>query len=215
MGKGSSSPGPSAPVTTGLQNDENALVGIASQQAQNAQQLYNTAEPGFQTAEAFYSALASGDPGAISRAIAPEAQQINQEKTGAQKNILATAPAGGEKNLALEMADVNAGSEVGKAAGGAYTGSFNALGALAGQGVGESTASAGAATSAYSAGGTQLSSLGNLQIEGQQLQMEQKGQELGAFSSLASTGAELGTAGILGGAGGGVDYAAVLAGIAL
>lgn len=197
MGKGSSAPGPSSDVSQGLLNNENALVGIATQQAQNSQQLYNAAEPGFQTAENFYSALASGDPAAISRVIAPEAQQINQQKTGAQKNILATTPAGSEKNLALEMTDVTAGSDIGKAASGAYTGSFNALGQLAGQGVGESTTAASTGTGALSAGDSAFGTLGNLQIQGQQLQMEQKGQELGAFSSLAQVGGELGSAAIL------------------
>ena len=131
------------------------------------------------------------------RAISPAAQQINQAKTGTQQSILATAPAGGEKNLALEMADVNAGTQIGQTASGAYTGSFTALGQLAGQGVVESTAAAGTGISGLSASGQELSSLGGLQIQGQQLQMEQKGQELGAFSSLASVGGELGSAALL------------------
>lgn len=179
-----------------LQN-ETQLVDIATQQAANAQQLFNIAEPGFQTSENFYAALASGDPGAIMRAISPAAQQINQATAGAQADILATTPAGGERNLALEQADVAKGSQIGGLASGAYTGSFNALGQLAGQGVGESISGAGTAISGISSANQDLSSLGGLQLQGQQLQMEQKGQELGGFSSLLNVGGELGAAALL------------------
>jgi hypothetical protein len=118
------------------------------------------------------------------RAISPAAQQVNQASTGAKSNILATDPAGGEKNLALENVDVAKGTQVGGLASGAYTGSFNALGQLAGQGVGESNAAAGTGIGAMSSANSGLSSLGGLQLQGQQIQMEQKGQELGAFAGL-------------------------------
>jgi hypothetical protein len=164
--------------------NETALTQIAQGQAANAEQLYKVAEPGFQTAESFYSDLATGDPGAIMRAISPAAQQVNQASAGAKENILATAPAGGEKNLALEMTDVNKGAQVGSLASSGYTGSFNALGQLAGQGVGESISAAGAGTGAYSAGSSSLAALGGLNLQDKQLQMEQKGQSLGGFGSL-------------------------------
>jgi len=167
--------------------NETALTKIAGQQATNAEQLYQVAEPGFQKAEDFYRAIASGDPGAISRAIAPEAQMINEASSGAKANILATAPAGSEKNLALEMTDVNKGAEIGKAAGGAYTGSFNALGQLAGQGVGESISAAGTGISGFSSASSGLAQLGQLNIQDKQLQMQQKGQSLGGFGDLLST----------------------------
>jgi hypothetical protein len=185
VGKGSSSnldPG----VSQGMLANETALTQIAQQQATNAEQLYKVAEPGFQTAESFYSDLATGDPGAIMRAISPAAQQINQASAGAKENILATSPAGGEKNLALEMTDVNKGAQVGSLASSGYTGSFNALGQLAGQGVGESISASGAGTSAYSAGSSSLAALGGLNLQDKQLQMEQKGQSLGGFGSLLS-----------------------------
>jgi hypothetical protein len=180
--------------------DENALTQIAGQQAQNAEQLYQAAEPGFQTAENYYSALASGDPGAIMRAISPAAQQINQASTGAKANIMATEPAGGEKNLALEMTDVNKGAQVGQAASGAYTGSFNALGQLAGQGVGESTSAASTGISGFNAASSSTAQLGQLQISNAQLQMEQKGQSLGGFGQLLGMGAGA-AAGAMGGGG--------------
>ena len=62
MGKGVSNPGPSPAVSQGLLSDENALVSLAGQQTANAQTLFSAAEPGFQTAENYSSALASNDP---------------------------------------------------------------------------------------------------------------------------------------------------------
>ena len=190
MGKGSSS-NLSPQIQSGMLANETALTQIAGQQAQNAEQLYQTAEPGFQTAESYYSALASGDPGAIMHAIGPAAQQVNQASVGAKSNIMATEPSGGEKNLALEMTDVNKGSQVGQLGAGAYTGSFNALGQLAGQGVGESTAAAGTGISGYSQANSGLNSLGGLQLQNANLQMEQKGQSLGGFGSLLGIGGDV------------------------
>lgn len=195
MGKGGD--GPSPEIESGMLSNQSALVKIAQGQAKNAEQLYNLTEPGLVTAENHYEALASGDPGAIMRAISPQAQQVSEATAGAKSNILANSPAGGEKNLALEMTDVNRGAEVGKLASGAVGGSFNALGQLAGQGVGESVSAAGTGISGLSSANQGLASLGNLQIQEQQIQAEQKGNMLGAFSSLAGSGAELGAAAIL------------------
>jgi hypothetical protein len=192
MGKGGSV-GVSPSVSNGLLSDENALVSLAGQQAGNSQQLFNLTEPGLQTAENYYSQLATGDPGSVMRAIAPTAQAANQAAQGASSNIMANAPAGGEKNLALEQVDVNRGAQIASTASGATTGAPNALATLAGQGIGESTAAAGTGISGLSAGASALSSLGGLQLQGQQLQMEQKGQELGAFGGLAGDASQLGT----------------------
>lgn len=183
MGKGGSTPGISPGVQQGLLSNENALVQIAQQQSGNAEQLYKLTEPGLVTAENFYETLASGDPGAIMRAIAPTAQAASSAATGAKSNIMANAPPGGEKNLALEQVDVNRGAEIAKTASGASLAAPNALGQLAGQGVGESISASGAATGALSAGSSTLGSLGGLQLQGQQLQMEQKGQQLGVLGS--------------------------------
>jgi len=119
------------------------------------------------------------------RAIAPQAQQINQAATGARSNIMANAPAGGEKNLALEQVDVNRAGGVASTATGAVQSANSSLGQLAGQGIGESISAAGTGIGALSSGDTALSSLGGLQLQGQQIQMEQKGQQLGALASLA------------------------------
>ena len=75
MGKGASGASPS--VTSGLQGDADALTQIAMGQANNANQLFQSSLPGFNQATSYYSALASGDPAAIARAIAPIATQAD------------------------------------------------------------------------------------------------------------------------------------------
>ncbi len=166
------------------QTDQNALTQIAMGQANNANTLFNASLPGFQTAENHYSALASGDPYAIASAIAPQAQQADQQAASAKQNILQNGPAGGEKNLALEQVDVNRGATVGNAASSGYSGSFNALAQLAGQGVGESQSASGQALSGY---GT----AGGMALQEQNLQVQQKGNTLGALSSLGGDAATL------------------------
>lgn len=187
MGKSS---GISSDVQQGMLSNETALVGLAQQQSKNAQQLYNLTEPGLATAENFYSTLSTGDPGAIARATAPAVQQITEATNSAKKNIMDNAPAGGEKNLALEQADVARGAEVGKAASGSYLNSFNALAQLAGQGVGESISAAGTGISGYNAASNTLSSLGGMQLQSQQIQAQEKGATLGALGSLGGGLAE-------------------------
>ena len=184
MGKSS---GLSGGVTSGLQSDANALVGIAQQQSNNSQTLFNQSLPGLTAAQNFYSTLSSGDPYAIARATAPAAQQINQASAGARANIMNSTPAGGEKNLALEQTFVNQGAQVGSTASQGYLNSFNALAALSGQGVGESTAAAGTGISGFNSANQGFGQLGNLQIA-------QKGAQLGALTSLGGDAATLGGA---------------------
>lgn len=161
-----------------------ALTGIAQQNQANSQSLFNASFPGFQQAENHAMDIASGDPGAIAGAIAPAAQQITQATNQAKANIMRTGPAGGEKNLALENADVNQGAQIGNAAAGSYLGSFNNLAGLAGQGVGESSNAANTAVSGYNSSNQGLGTLGNQQIQ-------QKGAQLGALTSLGSDAATL------------------------
>ncbi len=169
-----------------LQNSD-ALVSIAQQQAANSQTLFNEANPGFQSAENFYGTLASGDPYAIARAVAPQTQQIATATAGAKQNIMNNAPSGGEKNLALEQADVSQGAQVGQVSSGAVSNSYNALASLAVQGTGESISGAGNAISGFNSANQGLGQLGNLQIQ-------QKGAQLGALTSLGGDAATLGAA---------------------
>lgn len=187
MGKSS---GLSSSVTSGLSQDAAQLVSLAQTQQANANQLFQAAFPGFQQATNFYSTLASGDPYAIARATAPAVQQINQATAGAKANIMNTLPAGGEKTLALEQADVSQGAQVGQATTGAFLNAPNALASLAGQGVGESISAAGTGISGYNAANQGLGQLGSLQIQ-------QKGAQLGALSSLGQDAATIGAAFLL------------------
>jgi len=210
--KGGGTPAVSGQVENSLLGNESQLLNIANQQNQNSQSLFNLSEPGFATAENFYTNLASGSPSAIQSAIAPAVGQIQQGAQGATQSILNTAPAGGEKNLALEQIQANKGSQVGQVATQAYLGAPNALAGLAQQGIGESQNAAGIGISGIGAGTSALSSLGNLQVSEQQLQAQQKGSMLGALGGLAGDAAELGSGGTdsifasllgLGGGGGG------------
>jgi hypothetical protein len=205
-GKGST-PGISPATQTALTTDETALVGLAGQQASNAQQIYNLEEPGLQQSTDFYSSLASGDPAAIMRAIAPTAQATSQATAGAKANIMANDPAGGEKNLALELADVGRGRQIASTASGASLGAENALAKLGTQGIGLSEGAAGQAIGAYGAASQSTVNSGQLQLQSQQLQMEQKGQSLWPVSLLASGGTKggIGGSGTVSGGGGGFN----------
>lgn len=172
------------------QNDENALTQIATQQASNSNQLFNASFPGMVQSEQQAQTLASGDPYAIARAISPVAQQTSIATSAAKQNILNSGPAGGEKNLALEQADVNQGAKVGDAATQGYLNSFNALASMGATGTGLGISSAGAATSGFN-------SAGSLSVQQEQLGIQQKGNTLGAFSSLGSDAATIGAAALL------------------
>ena len=171
-------------VTQGIQSNESALVKLASQQSQNSQMLFNESNPGFGQAENFYGSLASGSPAAIATAISPAVQQIASSTAGAKENIMQNAPSGGERTLALEKADVSQGAQVGQAATGSFLGSFNALAQLAGQGTNASISSAEAGIGGFGSATNALTSLGGLQMQQQQMKDQEKGQTLGALSSL-------------------------------
>jgi hypothetical protein len=196
---GKSSPGVSSDVSQGEIANEQALVSIAQTQEKQSQQLFAESNPGFLSAENFYGALSTGSPYAISTAISPAVQQIGQATAGAKQNIMNSTPAGGEKNLALQQADVAQGAQVGQAATGSFLNSFNALAQLAGQGTGESISGAGTAISGLSSANQAWGQLGSQQLQAQQLQAQQKGSTLGALSSLG--GAAFEGAGAAGGFG--------------
>lgn len=189
--------GKSTESNTQLENaqvtDANALTTLAQGQAANANTLFNLGLPGLQTSENQASVLASGDPDAIAKLIAPATQQIQTATAGAKQNILNTAPAGGEKNLAIEQADANQGAQVGALASQGYNNAFNSLAQLGGANVNANIASAGTATSAFGQANNALSN-----VVGENIQ--QKGATLGAFGSLGSD--------VVSGVGGGIGAAA-------
>ena len=138
MGGKGSTPGPQQNVTQGETQDQSALAQLVNQSTQQSNQLYNLTEPGLASAENFYQTLSAGDPAAIMRAVAPTAQAASQAQQGANANIMANDPAGGEKNLALEQSNIARQSQIASTASGASLNAPNALGQLAGQGIGES-----------------------------------------------------------------------------
>ena len=159
-------------------------LGIAQQQNARSAQEFNAAFPGFQTTENYYQQLASGDPAAISRAIAPATQQINQQSQGAAERITQNTARGGAQNLALAENQINKGAQIGNAATQGYLSSFQNLAGLAGQGIGQSNQQAGTAISGMSAAGNQYGNIAQQQAEG-------KSQEMGMITSLAGTGASM------------------------
>ena len=179
--------------------NQTALTQIAQQSAERGSELFSSSFPGFQEAEQFYRSLSTGDPSTIARAIAPATQQITKQADAAKANILRTGPPGGEKNLALEMVDVNRGAQAGDLASNAYLNSFNALAQLAGQGVTQSIQSSGTGISGYGTSNQGYGELGQLQYQQQALRAQQKGQMFGGLESLVGAGAELGSAAILAG----------------
>lgn len=160
-------------------------LGISQQANARAGQLFQASFPGFQESENYYQQLASGDPAAIARAIAPATQQINQQAQGTAQRITQDVPRGGAQNLALAENQINKGAQIGQAATQGYLSSFQNLAGLAGQGVGESTASTGAAIGGLSAAGNQYSNIAQQQAEG-------KASQLGFITSLAGSAAEAG-----------------------
>lgn len=156
----------------------NQLASILGTQSGESQQLFNLAFPGMQQSSEFYQALASGSPGLIARAIAPAAQQVSQATAGAKANILANAPAGGERNLSLEQADVTQGAQLGQLASQGYLSAQNALAQMGGQGV---SLGQGAANTAIGAGSAASQGYGQIISEN----IQQKGQTLGAIGGLA------------------------------
>lgn len=172
--------------------DSNALIQLAQGQAANANTLFQTSLPGFQQATSFYENLASGDPYAIARTLAPQAAAVDTASAGAKQNILQNGPAGGEKNLALEQVDVNRGAQIGGAATQGFLNAQNSLASLAQGGINSSQSATGLATSGLNSASSGFNNVGNQAIQ-------QKGQTLGAFGALGGDATEVATKGMSGG----------------
>jgi hypothetical protein len=140
--------------------------------------------PGLEQSEAYYGKLASGDPAALSRANAPAIQQITNKSNSAKANIIQDNPRGGERNLALEDADITKGAQISQLTTGSYTGAFPSLSSLGGQNVSQGNQATATGLQGENAAANQYGQL-------QQIQNEQKATQLGFFSSLAGSGAEL------------------------
>ena len=181
MGKPTSEDASLQAAQTGLAQQMSAT---GAQSAAEGSQLFNLALPGLEQSESYYGKLASGDPAALARANAPAIQQITGATNTAKKNIVQDNPRGGERNLALEEADINKGAQISQLTTGSYTGAFPSLAQLGGQNVSQGT-------SATSTGLQGMNSAANQYGQLQQINNEQKSTMLGFAGSLAGAGATL------------------------
>jgi len=160
------------------------MASTGRQSAQQGSTLFNMALPGLQQAEGYYGKLATGDPAALARANAPAIQQITGNANEAKKKISQDMPRGGERNLAMEEADLSSGAQISQLTTGSYTGAFGSLAGLGGQNVSQGNAATGTGLQGMNAAANQYGQL-------QQLNNEQKATQLGFLTSLAGTGAEI------------------------
>lgn len=165
-------------------NLANVMSSTGQQSAQQGRTLFNLALPGLTQAESYYGKLASGDPQALARANAPAIQQITSNADAAKKNIMQDTNRGGEKNLAMEEANLGAGAQISQLTTGSYTGAFGSLAGLGGQNVSQGNAATSTGLQGMNAAANQYGQL-------QQLNNEQKGTTMGFLSSLIGSGAEL------------------------
>jgi hypothetical protein len=145
--------------------------------------LFNMALPGLEQSESYYGKLASGDPQALARANAPAIQSITKSTDSAKKNIMQNNPRGGERNLALEEADLSKGAQIGQLETGSYLSSFGSLAGLGGQNVGQGTSAQGAGMQGMNAAANQYGQI-------QQINAQNKAQTMGMGSDIAGMGME-------------------------
>lgn len=163
-------------------NLADVMASTGKQSAKEGSTLFNLALPGLQKAEGYYGKLATGDPASLARANAPAIQQITGQSNAAKKNIMADNPRGGERNLALEEADISKGGQISQLTTGSYLNAFPSLAGLGGQNVSASNAATGTGLQGMNAAANQYGQL-------QQLQNEQKQTQLGLISGLAGSAA--------------------------
>lgn len=179
MGKQSSE---DASLQSAQTNLANQMASTGAQSAAEGSTLFNLALPGLEQSESYYGKLATGDPAALARANAPAIQSITSASNSAKQNIVQDQPRGGERNLALEEADLSKGSQISSLTTGSYTGAFGSLSGLGGQNVSQGTAATGTGLQGMNAAANQY---GNLQ----QINNEQKATQLGFISSLGGMAA--------------------------
>lgn len=170
--------GPSQQVQQGQINAANATANLENTLAGEAGQVYSTTEPGLQTAENYYSQIASGNPQAIQSAIAPSLSSIEQSTNTAKQQAMETLPAGGALQEALATAPIQEAGQIGSLVSQTYAGSFPALENMAQTGIAASTGESSAATNAAA---TSASAYGNVAEE----EAQGKATTMGLLGSLA------------------------------
>jgi len=168
-----------------LQADQGALAkqmaASGAQSTAEGTQLFNLALPGLEQSESYYGKLASGDPLALQRANAPAIQGITSNTDSAKKKIVQDQPKGGERNLALEEADLGQGQQISQLTTGSYLGAFPSLSQLGGQNVTQGNQATATGLQGENSAASQYGQM-------QQLNNESKATSLGAFSSLGGAG---------------------------
>ena len=132
-----SKPTSSAADSAAISNLANQMASTGKAEQTEGATLFNLALPGLQQSESYYGKLAGGDPQALSRANAPAIASITAQNNAQKQSIVQDNPRGGERNLALEEADLSKGAQIGNLATGSYTSAFGSLAGLGGQNVGQ------------------------------------------------------------------------------
>jgi hypothetical protein len=158
------------------------MASTGQQSAQEGSTLFNLALPGLEKANTYYGKLASGDPNALARANAPAIQQVTGQSDQQLKNIMQNAPRGGARDLAISDADLSKGAQISNLTTGSYVGAFPSLASLGGQNVGQGNQATSTGIQGMNAAANQY---GNLQ----QIQNQQKQEQLGLYTGLAGSAA--------------------------
>lgn len=171
--------------------DSASIDALANQMTQTSKastaegsQLFSLALPGLTQAESYYGKLASGSPQALSTANAPAIAGITQASDSAKKSIVQDNPRGGERNLALEEADLSKGAQISSLTTGSYASAFPSLAQVGGQNVSQGTAATGQGIQAAQGAANQYQGLLSNNAS-------DKASTLGMFGSLAGAGAEV------------------------
>lgn len=160
---------------------------LAEREEARAAELHGISLPWLKTAGSYYETLASGDPNAIFRQVAPAIEGITTAGEAQRERIRAEMPRGGEARLAEEQSKIAEGGQVGSLITQSYTSAFPALASLAGRGLGLSINEMANAIAAFGGAGQTLGQLGSQEAAG-------KAATMGFLGSVVESGAGLAAA---------------------
>lgn len=173
---------PTSSGASGLAADAGMTGATGSKSSAQGSQLYGESQPGFNQALHYYSDLASGNPAAIQKAIAPAVnnidQQFNREQQASQYN---RARGGAEGDLNRSVSNARSAA-VGNAELTTANQAPGQLASISGQGLGISQEALSNAISAFANAGYLNQGLAQQQSQG-------KASTMGALSSIAMAGA--------------------------
>lgn len=171
---------------------------ISTQQAATAQsqQEYQQQQALEAPAISFNTALASGDPSAVMKALAPQLTGISQATAANKENILESTGPGAARDVALSQNALNQGNQTASLEANAELQAPNTL-ANIGAGLGSNSLQALGAS--INAGGA-ASSANQVSINAAE---QSKASTLGFLGTLAGAGTSLATGGLFSGGGGG------------